>query len=126
MDHFLTSSNSLMRLVDEYYTHPQLVIGFDFDHTVHDYHNQGHDYTCVISLLRELKDIGCKLICWTAHRDHVYVKEYLKKHSIPFDDVNTDGVVLGWESRKPFFNALLDDRSGLAQVYDELSSLVKI
>ena len=77
-------------------------------------------------LLRDLKSIGCKLICWTANNNTSFVEEFLKENDIPCDGINTDGIGLGWETRKPFFSALLDDRAGLIQVYTELSLLVKI
>jgi hypothetical protein len=125
-DRYLREQESYLRLVREYEKHGGLVIGFDFDDTVHDYHNGGKDkYPKLITLLRDLKKIGCTLICWTAHMNHDYVNNYLYEHKIPFDGINTDGVKLDWETRKPFFNALLDDRAGLAQVYEELTALVE-
>lgn len=124
MDEFLKEGASYKRLLEEYKRHGSLCIGFDFDGTVHDYHNKGETYEMVIRLLGYLKDIGCKLICWTAYKDHAYVMDYLTKNNIPFDGINIDGIPLPWESRKPFFSALLDDRAGLAQVYAELLLLV--
>lgn len=126
MDEFLEPTASYDRLYSEYKKHGSLCIGFDFDGTVNDYHNRGTSYTMVIQLLRDLKELGCKLICWTAYKDIKYVSEYLDRNNIPFDGINTDGIKLPWESRKPFFSALLDDRAGLRQVYHELSTLVII
>jgi hypothetical protein len=126
MDEFLMPNESFNRLMNEYEKYGSLVIGFDFDGTVHDYHKKGHTYQYVIELLRDLKSIGCKLICWTAYHDLSFVEKFLTENNIPFDGVNTDGISLGWESRKPFFSALLDDRAGLIQVYSELSLLVKL
>jgi len=123
-DYFLNVNNSYNRLLEEYTKYGSLVIGFDFDDTVHDYHKKGHTYHQVIKLLRDLKSIGCKLVCWTAHNNHDYVNNYLYEHKIPCDGINTDGVKLSWETRKPFFSALLDDRAGLMQVYDDLTRLV--
>ena len=125
-DEYLIDGKSLHRLVDEYNKYGSLTIGFDFDGTVYDYHQTGATYYNVIKLLRNLKEINCKLICWTAQKDLDFVESYLKDNNIPFDGINTNGIDLGWESRKPFFSALLDDRAGLHQVYYELSSLVLI
>lgn len=125
MDEFLVPAASYFRLVNEYEKHGSIVVGFDFDGTVHDYHKTGAKYDKVIELLRELKAINCKLICWTAYPDLEYVKTFLTDNNIPFDGVNTDGIPLGWESRKPFFSALLDDRAGLIQVYNDLKKLVE-
>lgn len=124
-DEYLVPGASYDRLLAEYEKHGGLCIGFDFDGTVHDYHNKGYTYSMIINLLRDLKEIGCVLVCWTAYKDHKYVIEFLEKHDIPFDGVNTDGIKLPWETRKPFFSALLDDRAGLIQVYDDLTALVR-
>ena len=124
LDQYLVPLASEERLIREYEKHGSLCIGFDFDGTVHDFHKIGATYDMVIALLRELKAIGCKLICWTAYRNHEYVIKYLTDNNIPFDGINIDGIDLGYETRKPFFNALLDDRAGLEQVYYELKRLV--
>lgn len=122
-DPYLIEEASYNRLYSEYKKYGSLYIGFDFDDTVHDYHKRGSTYHQVIELLRNLKEIGCTLICWTAYKDHAYVIEYLTKNNIPFDSINTGGIPLPYETRKPFFSALLDDRAGLRQVYEDLSLL---
>lgn len=124
MDEYLIEGASYERLYREYKKHGSLTIGFDFDGTVRDYHNKGTTYTMVIELLRELKAINCKLICWSCFKDHAFIIKYLEENDIPFDGVNIDGIPLPWDTRKPFFNALLDDRSGLLQVYSDLNTLV--
>src|SRR5688572_16033221 len=124
-DEFLVYGANYFRLCNEYEKHGSLVIGFDFDGTVHDYHKTDARYDRVIQLLRDLKSINCKLICWTAHKNLDYVNNYLYEHKIPFDGINTEGIPLPWESKKPFFSALLDDRAGLRQVYQELTKLVQ-
>lgn len=123
MDEYLITDASYKRLLQEYRKYGSLVIGFDFDNTVHDYHKTGATYTIIIQLLRDLKRLGCRLVCWTAHPNHDYVNNFLIENKIPFDGINTDGVKLGWESRKPMYSALLDDRAGLIQVYNELRKL---
>lgn len=125
MDEFLVPNVSYLRLLAEYKKHGTLCIGYDFDGTVHDFHKEGHTYNQVVILLRQLAALGCRLICWTAYKEHEYVANYLEKNDIPCDGINTNGVYLGWDTRKPFFNALLDDRAGLIQVYSDLDLLVK-
>jgi len=125
MDEYLIEGKSFERLLREYKKHGSLTIGFDFDGTVNDYHKTGATYEYVINLLRGLKDINCKLVCWTAYKDLNYVRDYLKEWNIPFDSINEGGIPLPWDSKKPFFSALLDDRSGLIQVYNDLDKLVK-
>jgi hypothetical protein len=126
MDEYLVPNSSFNRLMSEYEKYGSLCIGFDFDGTVHDYHKTGASYEQVRQLIRDLKSINCRIICWTAYEDLTYVENFLNENNIPFDGINTDGIPLNWTSRKPFFSALLDDRSGLLQVYTELSLLVKL
>ena len=126
IDEYLTSNASFIRLYEEYKKHGSLVIGYDFDGTVHDYHGTGASYDMVRQLLRDLKSIGCTTICWTAYKDLDYVKNFCTENNIPCDGVNVNGIELPWESRKPFFSVLLDDRAGLQQVYQELTLLIKL
>jgi len=126
MDQFLKENSSYQRLYEEYKKYNSLVIGFDFDNTVYDYHQTGQSYEMVRQLLRDLDSIGCKTICWTAQKDIPFVSKFLNDNNIPYSGgINTDGINLGWQSRKPFFSALLDDRSGLLQVYNDLTKLIK-
>lgn len=126
LDQYLVEDASFKRLMAEYEKHGSLVIGVDFDGTLRDYHKQGNTYEMVKQLVRDLKSIGCKIIIWTAFKDHVEVESLCIQNKIPYDGINTDGIPLPWNSRKPFFSALLDDRAGLRQVYQELSLLVRM
>ena len=124
-DQFLVEDLSYNRLYNEYKKYGSLAIGYDFDGTVHDYHKTGESYEMVRQLIRDLKEIGCKVYCWTAYMDLDFVQDFLEKEDIPFDGINEGGIPLPWESRKPFFSALLDDRAGLIQVYNDLKRLVE-
>lgn len=126
MDEYLIPNNSFLRLVEEYKKYGSLTIGVDFDGTIHDYHKTGASYEMVKQLVRDLKSIGCKIVIWTAYKDLNYVKEFCETNCIPQDGINEGGITLPWESKKPFFSALLDDRAGLQQVYQELSLLVNL
>src|ERR1051326_2244007 len=106
-DFFLDEKASLQRLLTEYETYGKLAIGYDFDDTVHDYHKRGCTFDKVISLLQDLKSIGCYCYCWTAYPDLIYVKQYLETNNIPCDGINSDSYIpLGWSNRKPFYSAL--------------------
>lgn len=124
MDEFLRPNSNFIRLVGDWKKYGAITVGFDFDGTVHDYHRKGYTYFQTMALLSQLKSIGCRLICWTAYKDLDYVKEYLDKHEIPYDGINEGGIPLPWDSKKPFFSALLDDRAGLESAYRDLSLLV--
>ena len=125
MDKYLEESSVYDRLWDEYKQHGSLTIGVDFDGTLHDYHKVGDSHEMVRQLVRDLKQANCKIIIWTAYKDLGYVAEFCNEHNIPFDGINTDGIPLPWVSRKPFFNILIDDRSGLKEVYNDLTRLLR-
>lgn len=126
MDRYLEQGKNLARLLAEYKRYGSLTIGFDFDDTVYDCYGNQLTYPLMRQLLRDLKSINCRLICWTANGDLGFVVEFLEKNNIPFDAVNEGGIPLPWETKKPFFSALLDDRAGLIQMYEELKELVTI
>jgi hypothetical protein len=124
MDFYLNPENSSNRLLDEYIKYGTLVIAFDFDDTVYDFHKKGRTYCDVIQLLQKLKSINCYLICWTGQDDENFVRNYLNENNIPFDSFNENPPFHKSISRKIYANAYLDDRAGLKQVYDELNNLV--
>lgn len=64
-------------------------------------------------------------ICWTGQQDPDFVADYLRSNDIPFDAVNEHPPFRASQSRKVYANAYLDDRAGLAQVFGELSALVR-
>ena len=76
MDFYLNKKNTYQRLVTEFEKYESLVVAFDFDNTVYDFHHVGLEFTDVISLLRDLKKIGCYLIVFTANEDETFVKNY--------------------------------------------------
>lgn len=124
MDFYLDLENSSKRLIDEYNKYGTLVVAYDFDDTVYDFHKKGRIYNDVINLLRELKAINCYLICWTGQEDVEFVSSYLTENKIPFDVCNENPPFHTSTSRKVYANTYLDDRAGLHQVYNELKNLV--
>jgi hypothetical protein len=125
MDYYLKPGNSFARLLDEYQKYRTLVVAFDFDDTVYDFHKKGRFYSDVITLLRDLKEINCYLICWTGQEDLVFVKNYLIQNNIPFDSINENPPFHKSTSKKVYANVYLDDRAGLKQVYEELNQLLQ-
>jgi len=126
MDFYLNSENSSSRLIEEYRQYKSLVIAYDFDDTVYDFHKKGRLYNEVIALLRKLKSVNCHMICWTGQENTEFVASYLKENNIPFDGINENPPFYKSTSRKVYANAYLDDRAGLKQVYDELKKVVDI
>lgn len=125
MDYYLDTNNSFNRILNEYLTHDSIVVAFDFDDTVYDFHQKGRTYLDVIQLLKDLKEINCYLICWTGQEDLQFASNYLIDNKIPFDAINENPPFRNSNSRKIYANVFLDDRAGLAQSYNELNMLLE-
>jgi hypothetical protein len=124
MDEFLVPGASYRRLLADWEKYGSLYVAYDFDQTVAPFHDPHAKYGLVRQLIRDAKSIGCTVVCWTANPDHEYVEQFLKKNDIPCDGINTDGIYLGYTSKKPFFSVLLCDRAGLVTAYHDLRTLV--
>ena len=120
---FLTSDFTYNRLLKEYQQYGSIVVAFDFDNTVFDYHKQGLDCSEIIDLLQKLKSINCFLIVWTANADTDFVRQYCETQAIPFDAINENSPFFTSHSRKIYYNELLDDRAGLTESYMRLLKL---
>lgn len=125
MDFYLKKENTLERLLKEYKAYNSLVVAFDFDNTVYDFHQLGLYFKDVIELLQGLKKVGCYLIVFTANDDEDFVKRYCKENEIPFDAINENPPFCKSKSRKIYYNILLDDRAGLREAYDHLMEIVR-
>lgn len=126
VDEYLVPNASFLRLLDEYNKYKSLVIAYDFDNTLYDFHKKGETYFQVMKLLKDLKELGCFMICFTANKDKAFIEHHLSLYEIPWDAINENPPFFKCDERKIYFNALLDDRSGLLQVYTELNLLVTI
>lgn len=126
MDEYLIPNNSFLRLYKEYKQYKSLVIAYDFDNTVYDFHKKGKAYTQVIWLLQKLKSMNCICICFTANEDEQFIRDYCKLWNIPLDKLNENPDFFKSESKKIYYNAFLDDRAGLQQVFQELTLLVNL
>lgn len=111
------------RLENDYLEHRSLFIAFDFDNTVFDYHNLRINYDKIITLLKECKEVGFTLILFTANAgvDLMQVEEYLEFKDIPYDLTNENPLM---DTKKPYYNLLLDDRAGLEEAYNHLRKLI--
>ncbi len=124
-DPYLQPEASFQRLFEEYRRYGSLVMAFDFDNTVFDFHEKGHAYPQVTGLLKRLAEAGCYLICFTASENPALVRAYLTENQIPFHSINENPPFFtGPTSSKIYYNVLLDDRAGLRQVFDELTQLL--
>lgn len=122
MDYYRDPKHVVTRLVKEWNQHGKIIIAYDFDNTVYDYHNEGHSYDDVISLLKECKEFGAYLIVFTAKEESEYPEmiHYLNSIELPFDAINENLSITPFKGRKIYYNILLDDRAGLSSAYKDL------
>ena len=125
---YLNEDMNFLRLVSEWKKYGKLVIAYDFDNTVYDYHKIGLKIEPIIAILNEAKKIGAYFIVHTARLEDEYdfVRKYLIENNIPFDCINENIEATGFNTKKPFYNILLDDRAGLRSAYEDLSRAIKL
>ncbi len=126
MSHPFGEYGAASRLLKEYKEHHKLVVGFDFDNTIFDTHNNGGNYKIVIDLLKECKRLGFVLCLFTSESNEEWLQwkiSYCKHFDIEPDYVNESPLMSG--TKKPFFNILLDDRAGLESAFNTLNFVVK-
>jgi hypothetical protein len=124
-DRYFNISESVHRLVKTFKEHRNLFIAFDFDNTVFDTHELGDTFPKMESLLQFLKKEGFMLILFTGN-EGIRLKEilvYCKEHGYEPDYVNENPIE---DTRKPFFNILLDDKAGLNEAYQILVTTLNI
>jgi len=123
MDKYLDNKNVTKRLIKEWKKYNKIIIAYDFDSTIFDYHKEGNIGNDVIDLLKRCKEIGAYFIVFTARPESKYkeMKEYLINNNIPFDKINQNMEFIPLEEgRKIYFNILLDDRAGLTSAFSSL------
>lgn len=110
------------RLKQDYLKHGSLFVAFDYDNTVFDYHNQGVNYDKIINLLQVCKALGFTMILFTGNEGDQLsrIKKDLQNRNIPYDLINENPLM---NTRKPYYNILLDDRAGLTEAYNNLKRL---
>jgi hypothetical protein len=127
-DRYLSDKECIDRLLNEWEKYGLLVIAFDFDNCVFDYHDRGDKYDNVIALLRKVKKMGCHLVCFTSCDDSRFpdIKKYLNDNDIPFDSINETPDFIPFKGRKVYYNILLDDRAGLLSAYTVLNEVAEL
>ncbi len=123
-DRYLDDDECCKRLHDEYNKYGSLYIAFDFDNTVFDCHGVGDTYPKVEELLAKCKKAGFKLILFTANEGENLRSaiDYCERNGYAPDYINESPVM---NTRKPYYNLLLDDRAGLGESYRILERLLE-
>ena len=125
-NNFTDRDKVVNRLKTEYLKHGNLVIAFDFDNTIYDYHNSGLRMECTIAALKKSYELGLELFCFTANSDHELVRRVVKDTlGIPVSKqrINVSTLDHLFGGRKPFYSLLLDDRAGLDSSLRTLNQL---
>lgn len=114
-DRYLDDQQCIDRLVNEWTRYGNLVIAVDFDNTLFDYHSRNDRFDNVISLVRKVHKMGCRVVVFTSCDDSrfPFITQYMKDNDIPFDGINEDAEFIEFKGRKIYFNWLLDDRASL-------------
>lgn len=136
MAKYLQANNLIQRLINEYLEHGKLIIAYDFDDTVCTYTKGNPEPTRerksnveICELIHALRPYA-DFIVWTCRSNETKnpnedlpaldeAIRWLDEHNMPYDYINTDGKV-NYGGRKIYANALLDDRAGLASIFDAL------
>lgn len=125
MNYYDDDELAIQRLVKEYSEHKNLIIGFDFDNTILDYHQKGLDVLPVILLLKRCSRIGFTMCLYTITPlgEDLHKKiNYCLSHNIVPTHINASPIFQEQEGfSKPFFSILLDDRAGLSSAYKILN-----
>lgn len=129
---YLNDRKAIDRLKREYKEHKNLVIGFDFDSTIFDYHKEGLELQPVIDLLKRCSDLNFTMCMFSLSQEEgkgtLKAWHCSKLLGIKVDHINCSPLLGGqdphWGS-KPFFSILLDDRAGLSASYNILKTTLK-
>ncbi len=118
-DPFLSDYLAIQRLVMEWVSHDKLIIAYDYDNTIYDYHDKGYEFNYVIDLLQRCDKIGAKFIVYSCSPEsrHPEIHNHLDSIGLRADYINKPHVELADGTGKIFFNILLDDRAGLRSAY---------
>ena len=117
-DYYMYSNVCSDRLREEYIKHGSLIIAVDFDGTINDFHNMGIRLDTVIDTLKMLKPIfNFKYVIYTAEIDEEKVRNKCNEIGLEIDGVNIQLLEQFKNSKKLYYNLLLDDRAGLYSAY---------
>jgi len=125
---YLNDRKAIDRLKREYQEYKSLIIGFDFDCTIFDFHKEDLNLQPVIDLLAKCSDLGFTMCLHslTDEKSSYYPKvNESMRLGIRVDFINESPVMKSQNilyNNKPFYSILLDSRAGLSSAYNILST----
>lgn len=125
-DPFLLRQICIDRLFNEWRRYGSLIVAYDYDNTVFDYHSRGDKFDGVVELLKACRSMGFHLTVFTSCNDDRFpeIKRHLASNNIPFDAINETPDFIPYKGRKVYYNILLDDRAGLKEAYEQLWAVI--
>lgn len=123
-DRYLSEWESLSRLRSEIIQHGRLVVAFDVDNTIYDFHKQGDTFPLLVDIINKAHSQGHILIAFSAEEDLGKIKERLSVAGVNYDYINENPPFYKSTSRKIYYNILLDDRAGLWSAYIQLNTIL--
>lgn len=125
-DPYIDRDRCINRLMTEFRQHGHLIIAYDYDNTVYDYHKKGYVFERVAALIRACYNLGFHLVVFTScNEDRIpEISNYLNKARLPFHAINESPDYVPFKGRKVFYNHFLDDRAGLAEAVIVLEEVV--
>lgn len=126
-DPYFSTKRSVARLFDQYKKYNNLIVGFDLDDTIYDFHGNGYRYNKVIKILQQCSQLNFTMIlCTSKERGHslIQARKICEELGINVTYINENPLM---KTDKPFVNIYLDDKAGLKQAYEILKlTLTKI
>lgn len=126
-DRYFKTKYVVKQLIRNYKIHGNLILCFDFDDTIFDYHKRGDKHPKMIHLLQYLSDRPdeFRLILHTAREGELlkYAEDMCFVLDINPEVVNENLVMK--ENRKIFCNLMFDDKAGLGQSYKAMIKFLK-
>jgi len=118
--------NLFKKLVDVYRKHNNIIVAVDFDDTIYDWKSSNYDVASIIYIVKSaVEHLNAKIILFTCREgvELEFAVKYCKEVGIPLFGINENP---SYDSRKPFYNILLDDKACLPETAKLLSEVIHI
>ena len=111
-------------LEEAYIKHKKLIVAFDFDNTIFDYHKKEVDYSKIINLLKECQDLGFILKLFTSETSKDKL-DWKIKYCTEILGLNINQTKNENDLSKVYANIYLDDKAGLYEAFSRLKFLIE-
>lgn len=130
MDYYFSKETQLARMASDYKKHGNILVATDMDDTCWNFFQvEGRTYLLVLELLKDITDLGWPIMLFTAAKPEKFDEmiEHLNERGIKITSINQNVFPMEYGNwGKPYYNWLLDDKSGLHEAYTLLREFVNI